>query len=128
MVSLGWALAEIATHLLERDEREVVLVDLSEADESAWHGLLDVLGLVIRRQLLLWKSWRPWLSAFGLTLPGSFLLMGASVSVSSTYQRIQGLMGPRFLDVPSVPMQNGFLLLCQIFLLFALSWASFSSC
>ena len=124
MVSLGWSLAEIATHLLERDEREAVLGDLSEADESAWHGLLDVLGLVIRRQLLLWKSWRPWLSAFGLTLPGSFLLMGASVSVSSTYQRIQGLMGPRFLDVPSLTMQDGFLLLCQIFLLVALSWAS----
>jgi hypothetical protein len=123
MVSLGWSLAEIATHLLERDEREAVLGDLSEADESAWHGLLDVLGLVIRRQLLLWKSWRPWLSAFGLTLPGSFLLMGASVSVSSTYQRIQGLMGPRFLDVPSLTMQDGLLLLCQVFLLIAWSWA-----
>jgi hypothetical protein len=76
MVSLGWSLAEIATHLLQCDEREAVLGDLSETDESAWRGLLDVLGLVIRRQLLLWKSWRPWLSAFGLTLPGSFLLMG----------------------------------------------------
>jgi hypothetical protein len=32
-----------------------VLGDLVEADESAWYGLLDVLGLVIRRQVELWK-------------------------------------------------------------------------
>src|SRR6266436_2244279 len=113
MVSLGWSLAEIATHLLQRDEREAVLGDLSETDESAWRGLLDVLGLVIRRQLLLWKSWRPWLSGFGLALPGSFLLMGASVEVSLTYQQ---LAGPRILD-------RQVFLMCQVFLLAAWSWS-----
>ena len=34
------------------EEREVVLGDLAEAHESPWRGLLDVLGLVTRRQLL----------------------------------------------------------------------------
>jgi hypothetical protein len=69
-------LLELTAQLLERSEREAVLGDLEEAGESAWRGLVNVLGLVIRRQTILWKSWRPWLAAFGLALPASFLLMG----------------------------------------------------
>src|SRR5271170_4369266 len=75
-------LLELTAQMLEPSEREAVLGDLAEAGESAWRGLVNVLGLVIRRQIILWKSWRPWLAAFGLTLPASFLLMGFSVSVS----------------------------------------------
>ena len=75
-------LLELTAQLLERSEREAVLGDLEEAGESAWRGLVNVLGLVIRRQTILWKSWRPWLAAFGLALPASFLLMGFSVSLS----------------------------------------------
>jgi hypothetical protein len=89
-MNLGWSLTEVAAHLLHHEEREAVLGDLSEAHESTWHGLLDVLGLVTRRQLLLWKNWRPWLSGFGLALPSSFLLMGASVGVSTAYQSLSG--------------------------------------
>ncbi len=113
MLSFGWPLAEMVAHLLERDEREAVLGDLSEAGESAWHGLLDVLGLVIRRQVLLWRSWRPWLAGFGLALPSSFLLMGTSVAVSLTCQQ---LTGPRIFE-------RQVLLVCQVFLLTAWSWS-----
>jgi hypothetical protein len=88
MTSIDWSLVEAASRLLERDEREAVLGDMVEAGESAWHGLLDVLGLVVRRQVYLWKDWRPWLAAFGLALPCSFLLMGSSVSVSQTYLQL----------------------------------------
>jgi hypothetical protein len=112
-MSLGWSLTEIAAHLLHHEEREVVLGDLSEAHESAWRGLLDVLGLVTRRQLLFWKSWRPWVSGFGLTLPSSFLLMGAFVGVSMAYQ---GLNAPKSLNQPS-------LLLFQVLLLATWSWS-----
>jgi hypothetical protein len=80
MTGVGWRLIDAVALLLERDEREAVLGDLVEAGESAWHGLLDVLGLVIRRQAVLWRSWRPWLAAFALALPGSLLLMGFSPS------------------------------------------------
>jgi hypothetical protein len=97
-MSSGWSLTEIAAHLLDHEEREVVLGDLSEAHHSAWRGLLDVLGLVARRQLLLWKNWRPWVSGFGLALPSSFLLMGASVGVSMAYQ---GLNASKSLNQPS---------------------------
>jgi hypothetical protein len=88
MTSIDWSLVEVASQLLERSEREAVLGDLAETGDSGWHGLLDVLGLIIRRQAGLWKSWRPWFAAFGLALPCSFLLMGFSVSVSGTYQHL----------------------------------------
>jgi hypothetical protein len=112
-MSSVWSLTDIAAHLLHSEEREAVLGDLSEADEGAWRGLLDVLGLVARRQLLLWKSWRPWVSGFGLALPSSFLLMGASVAVSLAYQ---GLNAPKSLHQPSI-------LLFQVVLLAAWSWS-----
>jgi|HubBroStandDraft_6_1064221.scaffolds.fasta_scaffold56799_3 hypothetical protein len=112
-MSLGWSLTEVAAHLLHHEEREVVLGDLSEAHESTWHGLLDVLGLVTRRQLQLWQNWRPWLSGFGLALPSSFLLMGASVGVSTAYQ---SLNGPRDID-------QHLLFICQVLLLAAWSWS-----
>ena len=88
MSSIGWSLVDAASQLLDHDEREAVRGDLAEAGEAAGQAFFDVLGLVIRRQLLLWKNWRPWLAAFGLALPGSLILMGLSVSVSQTYQHV----------------------------------------
>jgi len=74
MTSPNWSLVEWAARLLEQEEREAVLGDLVETRESAWDALFDVLVLVIRRQSLEWKSWKPWLAGFGVTLPSSFLL------------------------------------------------------
>ena len=122
MTSTHWPLVEVAARLLERDEREAVLGDLLETGEDAWRGLLGVLGLVVRRQLSLWKNWRPWLAAFGLALPGSLLLMGTSVCLSATYQR---LLGPRLLDLIPVTQQDELLpWLSQLLLLIGCSWAS----
>lgn len=59
MTRTHWALVETVARLLESREREAVLGDLREIGEGAWCGSLDVLGLVIRRQFLHWKSWRP---------------------------------------------------------------------
>lgn len=120
MTSLGWSVVEVACHLLEREEREVVLGDLAESEESAWQGLLDVLGLLVRRQLALWRSWRPWLASFGLALPGSLLLMGFSLSVSQAYQR---LIGPTIFKTTGLTLGPGLtLLLCNVLLLIAWSW------
>src|SRR6266513_1476541 len=49
-------------------------------------GLLEVLGLVARWELLPWKNWRPWAASFGLALPFSLTLMGLSVSISWFFQ------------------------------------------
>jgi hypothetical protein len=93
----GWAWVEAASSMLGRDEREAVLGDLIEAGEGAWQALLAVLGLVLRREAKVWKNSRPWIAAFGLSLPCSFLLMGASLSVSRALQNIlassHGLVG-----------------------------------
>jgi hypothetical protein len=117
---LGWTLVDFVSQLLERDEREAVQGDLAEAGESEWQGLLAVLGLVIRRQLLLWKNWRPWLAAFGLALPSTLLLMGFSVSVSQSYQQ---LFNPVIVKATGVNLGPGAaLLLCHILLLLGWSW------
>ncbi len=120
MSSLQWSLVEVASRLLEREEREAVLGDLAEAQENAWNGLFGVMGLVVRRQALLWKSWRPWMAGFAVALPSSFLLMGASLSVSWSYQR---LLCPELLKAASLTKGSGLLvLLCQVVLLIGWSW------
>jgi hypothetical protein len=117
---LGWRLVDVVSRLLERDEREAVRGDLAEAGESGWRGVLDVLGLVIRRQVLLWKNWRPWLAAFGLALPCTLLLMGFSVSVSQSYQQ---LFNPVIVKATGLTVAPGFaLLLCNVLLLLGWSW------
>jgi hypothetical protein len=122
MTSVGWSFVEAAARLLARDEREAVLGDVVEAGENAWRALLGVLGLAFRQQALRWRGWQPWLAAFGLALPGSLLLMGVSVSVSCTYQR---LLGSKIFDGCSPTSHEGFLLLlCHVFLLITWSWTS----
>ena len=76
-----WRLIAWVARLLERDEREVVLGDLAEGEVSGLRGLLDVLGLVLRRQAASW-DWRAVLLGAGLSFGGSLLLMGISVSLS----------------------------------------------
>ncbi len=120
MTHMNWSLVEATAQLLGRDEREAVLGDLAESGESVWRELLDVLGLVIRRQAALWTSWRPWLAAFGLALPSSFLLMGFSLSVSWMYRQTMEARVPEANGFAAGP---GFLLLIRhIFLLIGLSW------
>jgi hypothetical protein len=120
MTSFGWSLVDAVSQLLERDEREAVRGDLAEAGESAWQGLRDVLGLVIRREAALWKNWRPWLAAFGLALPCTLLLMGVSVSVSRAYQRF---LDPTILKATGLTIGPGFwLLACNLLLLIGWSW------
>jgi hypothetical protein len=122
MTGINWSLVEVASQLMERDEREAVLGDMVEAGESAWHGLLDVLGLIIRRQVGLWKSWRPWFAAFGLALPCSFLLMGFSASISWTYQH---LMDAKVFQANELASSLRLLpLICQVLLLICCSCTS----
>jgi len=117
---LAQRLLQAAARLLERDERDAVLGDLTETGTSAWRGISEVLGLVIRREVALWYGWRPWLAAFGVALPGSLLLMGVSLSVSCTYQR---LMGGAVSGVCAPSGHAGFLLLtCQALLLLTWAW------
>jgi hypothetical protein len=122
MTGLNWSCVELAARLLQCDEREAVLGDLVESRESTWQGLFGVLGLVIRRQALLWKSWRPWLAGFGVALPSSFLLMGVSLSVSWSYLR---LLCPDLLRAASLTRGSGIIVLVwRVFLLTGWAWTS----
>ncbi len=71
------SLVETICRLLKPDERQAVLGDLAESGETGVRALAAVAGLVARRQLGLWKSWRPWVASLGL-LP--VLLTFSSVS------------------------------------------------
>jgi len=119
--SIAWPLVELFSKLLEQEEREVVLGDLLETDESAWRRFLDIFGLILRRQADLWKNPRPWLAGYIVTLPGSYLLMIASLSVTCTYQRLvhHRVFGTRW----PTGHEGYLLLLCHIFLLLAWSWS-----
>jgi len=120
MTRLPRSLMDVTALLLEPGERAVVLGDLAETEASPWRGLLEILGLVIRREALLWRDWRPWLAAFAVALPISLLLMGASFSVSCTSERLAGL---KVCPPCSLTDQEGFpLLLCHIVLLTTWAW------
>lgn len=97
-------LLTVASQLLPPREREAVLGDLCEARESRWRALSGVLGLVIRREAILLKDWRPWVAAFGLSMPASFCLMGFSLTVSWSFQ--SWIAGGRALPL----IENAFLL------------------
>jgi hypothetical protein len=113
MNGIGWPLVESCAQLLARDEREAVLGDLLEAGEGAVQAIFGIFGLIVRRQLSLWKNWHPWLAAFGVALPSSFLLMGTSVVVSLGYQHLTG----------SGAHGRFWMLACQAFLLLAWAWS-----
>lgn len=120
MMKLPWSVVELAGELLPENQRDAVLGDLLESGEGHWQSLAGVLGLALRQRLGLWKSWRPWLAAFGLAFPCSLLLMGFSISVSQRYLEI---VGPGFLKATGFSLGQGFfLLLCNILLLLAWSW------
>jgi hypothetical protein len=112
-----WSVVEGVSRLLPVNDRAAVLGDLTEANESHQQMLVQVTGMVVHRQLALWKSWQPWMAGFGLALPASLFLMGMSVSFSSIVVRThwQTVMG-----------SHGELagLASVVFLLIACAWAA----
>ncbi|MBV9886204.1 MAG: hypothetical protein JO119_06620, partial [Acidobacteria bacterium] len=84
----GWAFVECVAQVLPPSEREPVLGDMIESGENAWQALRGVMGFIVRRQTELWKSWRPWVAAFGVALPYRSLLMGMSLTVALSYMRL----------------------------------------
>jgi hypothetical protein len=116
-----WPLVEFAATPLAREERDAVIGDSLEAGDSLGSALAGVLGLVLRRQFLRWRSWRPWFATFLLALPAGYLLLSVSVSVACTSERLMGMKVGNWAPTG----HEGFLmLLCHIFLLITWSWTS----
>lgn len=113
-MSGAWSCVEAASLLLRRDEREAVLGDLAEAEESVASALLAVLNLVLRREMQLWTSWRPWAASFGLALPASLFLMGFSLAASDGFARLirVPLAGRIAFPLLAIPLGRFVLLIC----------------
>jgi hypothetical protein len=117
MTTLTWKLVEVLALPLTLAEREVVLGDLIETQTNEWRGIREILGLVVRRQLQLWKSWRPWIAAAGLAFPCSLTLIGFSFAISME------LRGNPLSNSAAGPLE-AISMLCQILVLLICSWAA----
>jgi hypothetical protein len=73
-----WRIACRLSRLLDRDERAAVCGDLAESGASGARALLEVAGLVVRRQIELWLDWRPWVALVTVVAPLGLLLSVAS--------------------------------------------------
>jgi hypothetical protein len=85
------SLVEFAAAPLAQEERDAVIGDSLEAGDTFWKAFAGVLGLVVRRQFLRWRSWRPWFATFLLALPAGYLLIYVSMSVACTSERLMGI-------------------------------------
>jgi len=59
---------------LDLDERDAVRGDLAELGITSAQAVVEVLGLVVRRQAALWTEWGPWLALVGVVIPLGALL------------------------------------------------------
>jgi hypothetical protein len=113
---MTWSLVETLCRLLEPQERQAVLGDLAESGETGLRALAAVAGLVARRQLGLWKSWRPWVASLGL-LPVLLAFSSFASSIVLIIERYPWKPGHQ-------THQEIMLMLCAATLLTAvLSWA-----
>ena len=67
MTRFGWWWLSVLARALEPAERDVVLGDFTESGEGLGSATRHLLGLIVRRQIGLWLSWRPWLALFGVS-------------------------------------------------------------
>ena len=70
----------LASRLLDDDERDAVCGDLQENAVTSGRALVEVLGVVGRRQLLAWTGWRPWVTVAVVIAP-----LGTLLSITSTW-------------------------------------------
>jgi hypothetical protein len=92
---MSWITFQIA-RLLSPEDRAVALGDLAESGVTGWRALHEIAGLVMRRQLELWKNWRPWFALIGIASTAGAVLgrllfgfsgaLGQEIQVYSHYQ------------------------------------------
>jgi hypothetical protein len=126
-----WRLVELVSRMLESDEGEAVRGDLAESGEAAGPALRQVLGLVVWRQMSLWRDWRPWLALVALVAPIGLLLGLNSVWIGRSYDlylwivRNYGAIDPVILRDTGLRVGHGTVsLVCHSLLLACWSWTA----
>jgi hypothetical protein len=72
------ALVDVATAMLDPNERVAVRGDLQEGGIGGPRALREILGLIARRQILVWTGWRPWIALLAVSIPLGLLLGAVS--------------------------------------------------
>jgi hypothetical protein len=60
--------------LLEPAERDAIVGDFLDSGDTFFQGFRGVIGLILRRQLGLWKKWEPWAALIGIVVVAGPLL------------------------------------------------------
>jgi hypothetical protein len=74
MNRVGVSIVDRLSRLLDPNERDAVVGDLTELKASTFEAVSDLVGLIARRQAALWLEWRPWLALVGGVVPLGWLL------------------------------------------------------
>jgi hypothetical protein len=70
-VSLWLRARDALSRFLDPAEREAVFGDFSELGMTDRQSAKSLFGLVVRRQLRLWKTWNPWFALLAIVVPVS---------------------------------------------------------
>jgi hypothetical protein len=82
-MKLGKWLIKKITRTLEPELQDAVVGDVAELKMHDRRAVCELLGLVLRRQVPLWKTWQPWLALLGIVGPVGVLLSKISVGLVS---------------------------------------------
>ncbi len=86
-MKLGKWLIKKITRTLEPELQDAVVGDVAELKMHDGRAVFELLGLVLRRQIPLWKTWRPWLALLGIVGPVGVLLCKISNALVSDIGR-----------------------------------------
>lgn len=131
MTGLFQAGLDLLSRRLCVEEREAVLGDFLDAGTSGPRALLELAGLVARRELALWAGWRPWLALVAVVCPLVLMMCLFFVPLMNSYQLYAWIIGnyPHFdrtmLEQTGLTPERGIVLMLRKAALLGLwSWTS----
>jgi hypothetical protein len=126
MNRISWWLVDTVSGILEPDERNTVLRNFAECGVTRGHPLGQLLGLIMRREAILWKDWHPWLAFIWVGGLVGWRLSRFSFSLSrllSLYLLTYSRFGVRYDDGLTVS-QDLVMFACQSLALILYSWSA----
>jgi hypothetical protein len=81
-MNLPSRLIDALAEMLDPDEREAVLGDISESQQKNGKAIRELLGLIARREAALWRTPRPWLMLVAMVAPIAVALNLAAIRLA----------------------------------------------